>query len=303
MGERGTSQMRVAPECSGRAQVVQLVANPAAGDGHSASRVEALARAFARAGAEVIRTECGPACDLEVDGRADHVCVVGGDGTVRHAAIAADRCGRQVVLSLYPGGTVNLIHRETLSELDPDRFALRILRPRSPRHHYAARLGKTFFLSCASVGPDSAAVAAVSPWLKRKIGRKAYALAFLGTLLFWPRHRMTLRCGGRGLHCEAFYVAKGRFFAGPWSFAPDARIDDPTLHVVALTRATRLNYLRFMWALYRDKPVEHLSCVKTFTCTELEVDCAKPLPVQADGDIAATLPIDIAIRPEPFVFH
>jgi diacylglycerol kinase family enzyme len=295
--------VQAAPKSAVRSRVVQLVANPAAGDGHSASRVEALARALARAGAEVIRDECGPHCDLRVDERADLLCVVGGDGTVRHAAIAADRCRRPIALSLYPGGTVNLIHREAKCELDPDLFAQRLLRARAPRHHYAARLGATFFLSCASVGPDSAAVAALSPWLKRRLGRKAYAIAFLKTLLFWRRHRITLHVGSKGLHCEALYIAKGRFFAGPWSFAPDARIDDPTLHVVALTRATRIGYLRFIWALYRGKPVEQLRGVKAFTCTELAADCAAPLPVQADGDIAATLPVDIRLRPEPFVFH
>jgi diacylglycerol kinase family enzyme len=282
---------------------VQLVANPAAGDGLSAKRVDALARAFARAGAEVIRSECGPHCDLWVDERADHVCVVGGDGTVRHAAIAADRCGREVALSLYPGGTVNLIHREAVCDLDPDLFAQRILRARAPRHHFAAQLGNTFFLSCASVGPDSAAVASLSPWLKRRLGRKAYAISFLKTLLVWPRQRITLRIGSRGLHCEAVYIAKGRYFAGPWSFAPDARTDDPMLHVVALTKATRRAYFRFMWALYRRQPVERVPGVKAFTCTELAVDCARPLPVQADGDIAALLPVDIRLRPEPFLFH
>jgi diacylglycerol kinase (ATP) len=292
-----------APKFAAKARVVQLVANPVAGDGHCRARVEALARAFARAGAEVIRSECGPHCDIEIDGRADHVCVVGGDGTVRHAAIAGDRCGRAIEFSLYPSGTVNLIHREASSELDPDRFVLRILRARSPRQHFAARLGNTFFLSCASVGPDSAAVAALSPGLKRRLGRTAYAIAFLKTLLIWRRERITLLCGRRGLHCEAFYVAKGRYFAGPWSFAPDARIDDPLLHVVALTKATRRAYFRFIWALYRGKPVEQLAGVKAFTCTELSAECARPLPVQADGDIAANLPVDISIRREPFVFH
>jgi len=292
-----------APKIAGKARVVQLVANPVAGDGHCQGRLEALARAFARAGAEVIRSECGPHCELEIDSRADHVCVVGGDGTVRHAAIAADRCGRPIEFSLYPGGTVNLIHRETSSELDPDRFALRILRARSPRYHYAATLGTSFFLSCASVGPDSATVAALSPRLKRRLGRKAYVLAFLKTLFAWWREPITLLCDRRAIHCEAFYVAKGRYFAGPWSFAPDARIDDPLLHVVALTKATRRAYFRFLWALYRGKPVERLPGVKAFTCTEISAECAKPLPVQADGDIAATLPVEIRIRREPFVFH
>jgi hypothetical protein len=37
--------------------------------------------------------------------------------------------------------------------------------------------------------------------------------------------------------------------------------------------------------------------------TELTAECAVPFPVQADGDTAASLPLTIKLRPDPFKFH
>jgi diacylglycerol kinase family enzyme len=293
--------MKHEPVIGGGVRVVQLVANPAAG-GHCAHRLAAVAEAFEHAGAEVVRSECGPHCSFEVDPRAGHVCVLGGDGTMRHVALAASRCGRPLQLSFYPAGTINLLHREAGCDLDPSSFAARALRAIEPRRHYAAVLDDELFLTCASVGPDSDAVARLSPGLKRRIGRLAYAVAFLRTVITWQRKEIILCHDGHALRCEAFYVAKGRFFAGPWSFAPAARVTEPVLHVVALKKATRRNFLRFIFAMMRGTPIDRVPGAVCFTCTALSAECGTPLPVQADGDIAATLPVEIRLRDEPLSF-
>lgn len=292
--------MNVAPRNASH-MVVQVVVNPAAGR-RCTDKAARLAAAFERAGASLIRSECGPGRDVAVDPGATHLCAVGGDGTVRHAALAARGCGRNVSLSFYPAGTINLLYREASCDLDPDLYAARILRGDPSRRQFAATIGDSLFLACASVGPDSAAVAALSPVLKRRIGRLAYAIAFVKVLVAWPRDTITLRSRGRELRCEAFYVAKGRFFAGPWSFAPEASLGDPTLHVVALAKATRWRFCQFIWALVTRNRIERLTGATCFTCTELRAECAMPLPVQADGDLAAALPVDIQVIGEPFEF-
>lgn len=286
---------------SDSSQIVQIVVNPAAG-GHCLKTVAALASALERSGAQVIRTECGPGRDAAIDPAAHHVCVVGGDGTVRHAARAIQACGRDVGLSIYPAGTINLLHRENPCDLDPDCFAARLLAGGEGRNHYAATLNDSLFLACASVGPDSAAVDGVSPRLKRLIGKAAYGVAFLKVLMFWPRPHISLQVDGRTIACEAFYVAKGRYFAGPWSFAPDARLTENRLHLVALTKASRWRYLRFLAAMLTDRPVSKVPGVLCLEFTRLEADCGRPVPVQADGDISAYLPARVSIYPEPIRF-
>lgn len=232
-------------------------------------------------------------------GEASHVCAVGGDGTLRHAALALARCGRAVPVSFYPAGTVNLLHRERPCAIDPEGHALRLLGEEEGGRLHPATLNDTAFLACASVGPDSRAVAGVSLPLKARIGKLAYAVAFARLLLDWRRVPIRLEWDGGETVCEAFYVAKGRYFAGPWSFAPDASTAQPVLHVVALATARRRDFARFAIALWRGRPVGALPGVKSFECTRLSAEADEALPVQADGDSVTALPVRIALHDTP----
>jgi diacylglycerol kinase (ATP) len=277
---------------------VQLFFNRTSG-GHCPRRLAELRAGFEARGAKVLLSECGPAHPIQVGEGVSHVCAVGGDGTLRHVALALARCGRMLPLSVYPAGTVNLIHRERLFPLDPEGQASRLLGEESGRPFHPVALNDTFFLACASVGPDSRAVAEVSLGLKARIGKFAYAWAFARILFDWRRSPIRLRWDGGELACEAFYVAKGRYFAGPWSFAPEADIAEPLLHVVALARARRRDFARFAWTLWRGRRVDALPGVTAFTCTALEAEADSPLPLQADGDPVGTLPASISLHGEP----
>lgn len=278
--------------------IVQLIYNRASG-GHCPRRLESLRAGLEARGASVILSECGPGLPIEVKGEASHVCAVGGDGTLRHVALALARCGRELPFSVYPAGTVNLLHRERPCPTDPDGHASRLLGEAQGGRLHPASVGDSLFLACASVGPDSRAVAEVSLPLKARIGKLAYAIAFARRLLDWRRVPIRLRWDGGETVCEAFYVAKGRYFAGPWSFAPHASSAEPLLHVVALRTARRRDFARFALALWRGKPVGALPGVASFECTRLTAEADEALPVQADGDAVATLPVRIALHDTP----
>lgn len=278
--------------------IVQLIYNRASGS-HCPRRLDSLRAGFEAHGAKVILSECGPGRPVEVSGEASHVCAVGGDGTLRHVALALARCGRTLPFSIYPAGTVNLLHRERPCPTDPEGHALRLLGEEEGGRLHPATLNDTGFLACASVGPDSRSVAAVSLPLKARIGKLAYAVAFARLLLDWRRTPIRLAWEGGETICEAFYVAKGRYFAGPWSFAPHASTAEPLLHVVALKTARRRDFARFALALWRGKPVEALPGATSFECTGLSAEAEEALPVQADGDAVATLPVRIALHGTP----
>jgi diacylglycerol kinase family enzyme len=277
--------------------IVQLFVNPRAGSA-SRKRVAALVRAFEAAGARVIQSNDQRA-QAEVSPGVSHVCAVGGDGTLRHVADAVRRARRPLDMSLYPTGTVNLLARECGYRLDPAAFAARVLAGPTRTHH-SGLIGTTPFFTCASVGPDSQAVAGLSPALKRRIGRLAYGWSFLTLLARWPRPKLRIVHEKDEILCEAVYVAKGRLFAGPWSFAPDAALDLPLFHVVTLGTVTRLLYLRFLWRLLTGRAVGTLPGATHFTCTALRIEGDAPL--QADGDIVEQLPVDIRLDPASQVF-
>jgi diacylglycerol kinase (ATP) len=280
--------------------VVQLISNPRAGR-HKERLIATLARAFEAFDATVHHTPCGEA-PPPIRADATHVCVVAGDGTVRHVAGEIARSGHRAALSIYPAGTINLLAREAGYPRNARNFARMVLSAEPRRRHYPVTLDEGYFFACAGVGPDSLAVARVSSRLKRVIGRLAYGVAFLGLLAEWPRHRITLTCGAGEIECEAFYVAKGRYYAGRWSFAPQARLEDPLLHVVALKSARRRDYLRFVWTLLRGGDPASLANVAIVTCTSLRATADGALPIQADGDIVGTLPASMTVGEAPLVF-
>ena len=281
-------------------QVVQLIGNPSAGR-HKQRLIADLVRAFEELGATVHYDECGEA-PPPIRDDATHVVVAAGDGTVRHVAGRIARGGHPVALSIYPAGTINLLAREAGYPRDARDFARLVLAAEPRRRHYPVSIGDGYFFACAGVGPDSLAVARVSSRLKRGIGRLAYGAAFLGLLVEWPRHRIVLSCGEGEIECEAFYVAKGRYYAGGWSFAPKARLDEPLLHVVALKTARRRDYLRFVWTLFRGADVAKLANVAILTCTSLRATAGCALPIQADGDIVGELPATMTVGEAPLVF-
>lgn len=283
------------------AQVVQLFSNPHAGT-YSRRRVQALVQALQGRGATVVQSFSagGPPEILE---GVDHVCVAGGDGTVRHVASAVLRCGRPVTMSIYPVGTVNLLARERLYPNCAESFADMVMG--DGRHpHFPVAAGNDFFFACASAGPDSFALAGSSSRLKQRVGRLAYGIAFLRLLWRWPRQRMRLHAHGRTVECEAFYVAKGRYYAGPWTLAPECRADDPLMHVIALRKARRVDFVRLAIALLRGRGMEAVPGAVCFTATEVMAECdGANVPLQADGDVVTALPVRFSVGEYPLSFR
>lgn len=271
---------------------VQIVFNP--GSGHYSPRlVAAVARAFERRGATVTTTATGDAPPA-VSAEADHVVVVGGDGTVRHVAHVLARMDAPPRLSVYPGGTVNLLAREWPGRHRPAAFAARVA-GRTERARFAVEWEGGSFLCCAGAGWESAAVAAVDPRLKRVAGRFAYAVAAARLMLRWRPTPITLVADDRTIRCEGFHIAKGVHYAGRWRLAGQAFGHEPVMQLVALTRARRRDLARFWWALLRGRPVGELPRVIVVECRTLVASADAAMPVQADGDLIGTLPMTFIV--------
>ncbi len=271
---------------------VQIVCNPGSG-GFSPSRAQRLARAYEAAGFEPVFAESSQARAFEPLPDVARICVAGGDGTVRH--VLCQLVGKRQVppIDIYPAGTINLIARERGAPRDPEAFVAHQLVAQQARLHPVA-INDTYFMACASIAPDARAVASVSPLLKRIIGRVAYGVALCGLLLRWQRPQIRVHAADGVFDCEALYLANGRFFAGPWSFAPAARLDHPQVHIVALKRARRRDYLMFLIATMFGR-ADRLSNVRTSVSGGLAVVADSDHVVQADGDIIARLPADIQV--------
>ena len=135
---------------------VQLFVNPASGS-YNADRISELTRAFAAAGADVTQSESSPSQAALIADSAELVCVVGGDGTIRHVAQALLAGRHTVPLCAYPGGTVNLMQQEVRWPTEPEQFVKLALDPARQRPHYPAQLNESLpsRQSASRISPDS----------------------------------------------------------------------------------------------------------------------------------------------------
>lgn len=274
--------------------VVLIVSNPESGS-HAASMVDGLANAYHLNGYDACFGQSSPRHKPDMTQHFDRLCIAGGDGTIRHVLAQLSAAGIKVPVDLYPAGTINLAARENGLPRKYEAFVAGAL-ARQARPLYIASLNDTYFVVCASVSPDARAVAALSEELKKKIGRFAYAVSMLKMLSHWQRPQLRVEIDGMTHTCEGVYVAKGRYYAGPWSFAPNARIDEPLLHIVMLKRVRRRDFLAFILATLAGR-VDGLSNVQIVTGQQVNISADSKQVVQADGDIATTVPAQIAILP------
>ena len=270
---------------------IDLVYNPVAGSFRQA-RLDALVRAFEGEGATVTplptRRE-----GVELSGGADLVCVHGGDGTLRDTVQALGVRAGEVPICIAPAGTINLVARELGYARDPAALARQVRQAweRGPDSWLRAplyMLGELPVVSCLSIGPDSHAVARVSPALKRRIGRLAYVVAMLQVMRQWPRERIAVSgelADGEPFACEAaaVIVSHGALFAGPFRLSPHASLAADAVELIVLERPARRGVLAFSAAAFAGRPLDKLGLASFRTVRRVTFDrCVHP--VQVDGD-------------------
>ena len=93
-------------------------------------------------------------------------------------------------------------------------------------------------------------------------------------------------------------AAKGRFYAGPFVVAPNARLAEPFFELVLFHRAGRVAVLRYATALFLGR-IPRLNGVTILRARAVTVTSDRAVPVQADGEIAGCLPVTIEIADQP----
>jgi len=283
---------------------VLVIVNPAAGRGRrSRRRLDGVVAALQQRGCAVVirRTSAasGDAERLAREAEPDFEVVVaaGGDGTLNE--VANGLAGSDRALAVLPLGTANVLAREIGLPRDPELLA-ELIAAGPARPIWPGRVGSRLFLTTASSGFDAETVAAVNPRLKRHFGRLAFAWAIVVCLVRYRPCELSVRIGDVDHRAVTVIASKGRLYAGPYVIAPRASLAEPMLEFVLFQRSGRLAVLRYLGALLlgrlpRRRDVTILRARNAF------VAAAAPLPVQADGEIVARLPVWISVAEQPLL--
>lgn len=228
--------------------------------------------------------------------RRDHdvVVVAGGDGTINE--VVNGLRGTGMPLAILPMGTANVVAAEIGLAADAQSLAELIARE-SPRPVRPGRLDGRRFMMMAGVGVDAHAVASVHPALKRRTGKLAYVVAAFWQLLRYPFPCYDVRIDGVSWRATSVVVANGHYYAGTFVLAPEARLEQPGFHVCLLTRPGRWAALRYALAFVLGR-LGRLADYHVIAARSVSISGPAGDPVQADGDIVASLPVEITVAPE-----
>ena len=279
---------------------VALVCNPRAGS-YSLGKLERLHQSFENARYLVHRYDSQSFKLDHLASPVDLVCIAGGDGTVRTTIGNNQNANHPAPYCIFPMGTINLVAREAGYRVARETGFPGLLVRSGDRTHIAGRVGDQVFLCCASIGPDSHAIAHLSARLKDRFGRLAYVVALFKFGWTWPRTPLSLTIDGVVHAAEAAFILKGRYYAGPWVLDDQAGLTRDGFRVLLLPRARRRDFLRLalfgvFGAIFADRRWMRLDA------RIVDVSSAAAVPIQADGDIVAMTPARITVDPRPLTF-
>ena len=226
----------------------------------------------------------------------DLVVAAGGDGTV--SAVINGVVGTAIPLGIIPAGTGNLLAHDLDIPLEVKDAVALIAGTHKLRKIDAMRIGKRAYILNISLGASAAVVNETSPKNKKRFGRIAYAWTVVSKLSTLRQRSLTVSVDGKTLKYHAIEVAifnSGSIAKTLYPNGPDIRIDDGYIDVWIMSIQTILDYPQYLFKMMTGKPAKRIShFIKAKT---VSVKSRIPLPVQADGDIFGTTPIEVEVLP------
>ncbi|MGH9800557.1 MAG: diacylglycerol/lipid kinase family protein [Blastocatellia bacterium] len=284
-----------------------LIYNPMAGAlRHDLRQIEKLTAALNRQGITADPTPtgyAGHATELArqaVTDKAPFIVVCGGDGTINEVAQAL--VGTETALAVWPCGTANVLAEELRLPKSFDAFA-KLIAENSIRTISVGRAVKPetgwqrYFLLMAGIGLDATIVQSVNLNLKKSLGKGAYFMAGMDFLARMPLFPFSIKFNQQQHKSTFTVISNAAHYAGLFTIAPGARIDDDKLNVCVFNSHSRLAFLSY--AVLSLVGCHTISPGVVYQETgKAHVNSNDEAPVQIDGDVMGKLPMDFEIVPE-----
>ncbi|MCU0313023.1 MAG: diacylglycerol kinase family lipid kinase [Solirubrobacteraceae bacterium] len=278
---------------------VLLIANPTSGGGKVPRLLPQVRERLSALGVEH-RTETtrdlAHARELTLEALAlgEIPVAFSGDGVA--GAVAGAAAYRDAVIGVLPGGSGNDFCRH--AGIPGDALAAcETLARGEPRPIDLGEANGVPFLGIASLGFDSEANAAANA-APRALGRAIYVYGALSALARWRPASFEVEADGERLAFEGWSVicANTSVYGGGMFVAPDARIDDGLLDLVAIRKTGRARFLASFPKVFKGEHVR-LEHVTVRRAPEIRVSASRPFTVFADGDPIADLPVVVRALP------
>ncbi len=260
----------------------------------SPRRRQKLIEAIHAMGLEVTAVRSSPASGaLRSEDLHDHDLIIayGGDGTIHQVLEPA--LDLQLPVAVLPAGTANVLARELSIPRDPTR-ALRLLKEGTRTRIRLGKSGPNYFHLMAGVGLDSQVIDQTSSALKRRFGVGSYWLAGLRAYRHLPLEPFEIYLDGRSAEATFAVISNSRLYGGHLQLAPDADVTEDCLDICLFTSRDRKRYVTYLLRVLTGGHVK-LPDVHYVKARHISVRGKDSIPVQMDGEIIGTLPMDFSV--------
>lgn len=230
--------------------------------------------------------------------RADLIVVIAGDGTLREVCAGLCHVSSRIPIGFVPTGNANVVAREQRIPLQPE-LAIDLLTSGKVRQldigmlrTHPDAVDRIFFLAMVEIGFGARVVelahrlrAGRLNGIYRRWGDVVYGVAALGALISPTEQRFQILMDNAAVRRDATsaIIANTRCYAKGWSMAPDARMDDGRLDLVARRRSGPGIFLRaFHAAAGARRPSGAYSCYSQGQ--RFIFESGVPMTLQMDGD-------------------
>ena len=285
---------------------VSLIYNPTAGSlRRNPGQIDRLMKELQGQGIEVTprsTARAGHAMELagqSVSDGAEVVVICGGDGTINECAQSL--VGTETAMAIWPCGTANVLADELKMPRNPKALAELIIngnirtisvgRAMKPEADW-----QRYFLLMAGIGLDASIVQGVDLDLKRLTGKIAYFASGLEYLKRLPLTPFSIDFDGARYDSTFAVIANAAGYAGIFTLAPNARMDDDKLNICIFNSRSRLAYLGYA-LLSMSGQHTRSSGVVYQEARKIKANSNDAALVQLDGDVVGNLPMQFEIVP------
>ncbi len=277
-----------------------FVVNPAAGNGRASAVIERFRGAFLGPAEVGVSASPEDAEELAYRGAREGfapIVAVGGDGTLQQVANGLMRCPEPPPLGIVPAGNGNDLVRTLGLPRNPDK-AIRLAWSDIAGAIDVGTCNGRCFLNVAGVGLDTKVAQAVNARAGGSRGRLTYVVEALRELRRYENPELTLHLDDVTVVTKSLLVAigNGRYFAGGMKVCPAAALTDGLLDVTIGGDLSRLETLALLPTIFAGQHGRHRK-VAFHRARRVRIEGPPGMAVQLDGEIVASLPAEIGIRP------
>jgi YegS/Rv2252/BmrU family lipid kinase len=283
-----------------------LIVNPVSGHGLAPRYAKRVQRDLERRGLEVVRRDSGAEGDIATWSRAagdegfDLVCILGGDGSLQEAVAGQVGATAKVALAHISGGTANVIPLTLGLPWFPGPAVSAIFQGDVRDFDVGYLVGRDrHFILMTAVGYPANIIKDSPRRLKNLFGLGSYAWAAVSNLFRRQSAFVSAEADGVLHRRRANTILLTNIGLVPdinLRVTPDTDPHDGKLDVTIISSRTLWDVIAIIFRMltWRRRKAPRM---KHFKADRVTIDASPPLPVQIDGEVLGTTPVEAEIKP------